>query len=99
MEIGLDFGLFELMAAAGLAWTARFVFKRRWLTIAFLVWSAAAPIALLFLVEGERLRWLAVACLAPAAVHVATVILLMRRYDLGQLLGKKPIEQYEPRVV
>ena len=52
MEIGLDFGLFELIAAAGLAWTARFVFKRRWLTIAFLVWSVAAPIPLLFLSAG-----------------------------------------------
>jgi hypothetical protein len=97
MEIGLDFGFFELIAATALAWTARFVFKRRWLTIAFLVWSIAAPIALLFLVEGERLRWLVVACVAPAAIHVATMILLMRRYDLGELLGKKPIEQHDSR--
>jgi hypothetical protein len=99
MEIGFDFGLFEILAATALAWTARYVFKRRWLTIAFLVWSLLAPITLLFLVEGEGLRWLAVACLAPAAINVATMVLLMRRYDISELLSKKPIEQPESHAV
>ena len=92
VEIGIDFGLFELIVAAVLSSTARFVFGRRWLTITFLVWSVAAPVALLFLVEGERLRWLVVACLVPAAVNVTTMIVLMRRHDIGRLLNESKPE-------
>jgi len=86
MEIGVDFGLFELLAIAGLAWLARFIFRRRWLSVAFLMCSAAAPIALWFLVDGEWPRWLAVACLGAAAIHITVIAQLMRRFDVGQLL-------------
>jgi uncharacterized membrane protein len=88
MEIGVDFGLFELIGAAFLAWISRFVFRRRLLTIAFLICSAAAPLALLYFVEGEKLRWLAAACLTATAVHISTMVLLMRRYNLGELLSQ-----------
>jgi 4-hydroxybenzoate polyprenyltransferase len=87
MEIGVDFGLFELLAAAGLSSLARFIFRRRWLSVAFLVWSAAAPLALFLLVEGEGLRWLVAACLAAAAIHITAIVHLMRRHDLADLLG------------
>ena len=89
MEIGIDFGLFELIVAALLSSTARLIFGRRWLTIAFLAWSVVGPLVLLFLVEGERLRWLVVACLVPAAVNVWTMIILMRRHDIGRLLNER----------
>jgi 4-hydroxybenzoate polyprenyltransferase len=87
MEIGVDFGLFELLAAAGLSSLARFIFRRRWLSVAFLVWSAAAPLALFLFVEGEGLRWLVVGCVSAAAIHITAIVLLMRRHDLADLLG------------
>lgn len=88
MEIFVDFGLFELLAAAGLAIIARRVYTKRWLTLAFLVLSLAAPILLVF-GSQNLLRWIAVICLATALVNASLIVLLLRRWDMSTLLNKQ----------
>lgn len=90
MEIFVDFGMFELLVALGLAAASRAVFRRRWTGALFLVWTVVAPAALLFVAPDELVRWIAVACLVPALVNVATIVMLMRRHDLGRLLSERP---------
>ena len=89
MEIFVDFGMFELLVALGLAAMSRAVFRRVWLGVLFLVWTAAAPAVLLFVARDELVRWIAVACLVPALVNVATLAMLMKRHDLGRLLSDR----------
>jgi len=90
MEIFVDFGMFELAVALGIAAASRAVFRRRWLAALFLAWTALAPATLLFVARDELVRWIAVACLVPALVNVATLAMLMRRHDLGRLLSERP---------
>jgi hypothetical protein len=90
MEIFVDFGLFELFVALGLAAASRVVFRRRWLAVLFLIWAALAPIALIFVARDEVVRWIAVTGLVPALVNVATLAILLKRHDLGRLLSERP---------
>ena len=89
MEVFVDFGLFELLAAAGLAVIARRVYARRWTTLAFLTLSLLAPILLVFFAHQNLLRWIAVICLATALVNASLVLLLIRRWDMSTLLDKQ----------
>ena len=89
MEVFVDFGLFELLAATGLALIARRVYTRRWSTATFLILSVAAPIVLLFFVGENFVRWIAVICLATALVNVSLIFLLIRRWDMSMLLAKR----------
>jgi|SRR5919204_1041363 hypothetical protein len=91
MEIFVDAGMFELLVALGLVAVSRAVFRRRWLGVVFLVWAVLAPLILLFVARQELVRWLAVLCLVPALVNVATLAALMRRHDLGHLLSETPV--------
>jgi len=87
MEIFVDFGLFEFLAATGLAIIARKIYTRRWLTFACLIISVLAPIALVFFVHEGLIRWIAVISLATALVNVSLIFLLVRRWDLSKLLA------------
>lgn len=89
MEVFVDFGLFELFAATGLAIVARRIYTRRWPALACLMLSVIAPIVLLFLSEKELSRMVAAVCLATALINATLIFLLMRRCDMVTLLEKK----------
>jgi hypothetical protein len=90
VEIFVDFGLFEMIVALGLAAASRTIFSRRWMAVCFLVFACAAPVALIVVAGNELVRWMAVACLVPALVNVATIATIMRRHDLAALLAQRP---------
>jgi Kef-type K+ transport system membrane component KefB len=96
VEIFVDFGLFELLAAAGLAFIARRVYTRRWLAFGFLLLSLITPVVLVILNEG-LIRWIAVACLATALVNVSLILSLIQRWNMTTLLDKQPASE-SPRV-
>ena len=91
MEVFLDFGLFELLAAAGLAVVVRKVYTRRWLGLACLVLSLIAPAALVFITQGKLVRSIAVICLATSLVNTSLIFSLIRRCDLTTFLSKKTV--------
>lgn len=86
----MDFGLFELMAAAGLAAVARRVYMRRWLGLGFLLVSLATPAALVFVAAEGLARRVAVGCLVTSLVNVSLIFSLMRHSDVAALLNKRP---------
>ena len=81
MEVFVDFGLFELLAAAGLAAVAKRVYARRWLALVFLVVSLMAPAALVFITHEGLVRWIAVGCLATSLVNASLIFSLIRRWS------------------
>lgn len=91
MEIFVDFGLFEFLAATGLALIAKKIYSRRLPTFACLILSVLAPIALLFFVHEGLIRWIAVISLATSLVNVSLIFLLLRRWDVSTLLAKQPV--------
>ena len=97
MEVFVDFGLFELLAAAGLAIIARKVYTRRWLALTFLILSMVAPLLLVFFVHEGLLRWIAVICLTTALVNVSLIFLLIRHWDMSTLLDKHPQRPHPSR--
>jgi Kef-type K+ transport system membrane component KefB len=88
MEVFVDFGLFELLAAAGLAIVARRVYMRRWSTLACLTLSLVTPVLLVFFAHESLLRWIAVICLGTTLINCSFIFLLMRRWDMSMLLDK-----------
>lgn len=79
MEPFIDFGLFEFLAASGLAWVGRKLYSYKALGMAFLVISLLAPAVLIFVSKGELARWLAAASLAMALLNAAVLFPLVRR--------------------
>jgi Kef-type K+ transport system membrane component KefB len=92
MEIFVDFGLFELLAVAGLALIARRVYTKRWLAFGFLLLSLITPIVLVIFNEGW-IRWIAVVCLATALINVSLILSLIQNRDMTTLLDKKPASE------
>jgi len=88
MEVFVDFGLFELLAATGLAIVARRVYMRCWSTLTFLILSLVAPVLLVFFAHESLFRWIAVICLATTLINCSLIFLLIRRWDMSMLLDK-----------
>jgi hypothetical protein len=78
MEVFVDFGLFELAAAAGLWALARRLYGRKVTAALVLVVSVLAPAALVFMASSEVTRWLSVSALATALINASVVVALLR---------------------
>lgn len=85
MEIFLDFGMFELLGALGLAALGRAIYRRPWLAFGFLAASVVAPLILIFIGAGELPRWLAAIALSTALVNASVIVSAQRA---GRLLEK-----------
>ena len=79
MEVFADFGVFELLAVAGLAIAAKTIYARRWRGLAFLVLSLIAPIALVFTTHERLVRWIALGCVATSLVNASLIFSHIRR--------------------
>ena len=88
MEPIVDFGLFELGVASGLAWIARKMYARHDLAVGVLLIGVVAPVVLVIISRDELSRWLAAVCLMTTLLNVAVLFPLVRSKTLPALLGK-----------
>lgn len=79
MEPFFDFGLFELLAASGLAWLGKRIYSTRAGACVFLVATVLAPLALLFLSGEGYLRWIAAISLSGSILNAAVLFPLVLR--------------------
>lgn len=74
MEIFVDFGLFEILAATGLAALGRAINRHPVTRAVAVVLSVAAPGTLVWLLRGETLRWIAAVALATSLVNASLIM-------------------------
>jgi len=85
VEIFVDFGLFELLAAAGLAALSKVIYSKKLFGLAILIASVVAPAALVILCKEGLTRWIALGALATALVNAAIVGAVLQSGEIPQL--------------
>jgi hypothetical protein len=85
MEIFVDFGMFELIAAVGISAVARRVYSHRMLGWFFLLASVALPAMAIFFSATNEIRWLTAASLATALVNASVIAAVLQCGDVPTL--------------
>lgn len=85
MEVFVDFGMFELIAALGLSAVARRVYTHRVFGGLFLLASVALPAIAIFLSSTEGARWLGAASLVTALVNASVIVAVLQRGEIPAL--------------